>query len=768
MTKPGTDADSDALDSLPRKKTKTSGITNDMRLKNMPFDELRHQAQKSLSMRGDHIASLPAADAESLLEELQIHQIELEMQNHELLNTQVELETSREKYIDLYDYAPVGYLTLDSLGVISEANLTATKLLNNYRKDILGRKLSHFVYSFDQAMLHRHIQDVFLTTGKHSCEICFRTDTNIPLYIRLESEAVEDEHEVQHSCRTILIDITESKQAQNELLKLSRAVEASPTAVLITDINGIIEYVNPKLTEITGYDKEYLIGKSPRILQSGITLKSLYTDLWNTILCGKEWRGELSNRKKNGDLYWARNSISSVRDTKDKITHFIAMQEDMTHEVEITEQLNFQATHDALTGLINRLEFERRAERLLAMRQKKVDVHALCFLDLDQFKIVNDTCGHMAGDEMLRQISMVLQHEVRQRDTLARLGGDEFAVLMEHCPLDQAQRVTWSLLKAIQDFHFCWEDHTFKVGVSIGLVAITEITADLSELLKHADAACYMAKDQGRNRIHVYHENDADLAYRHGEIQWVERINQALEEDRFCLYAQTIMPFDERQGTHYELLLRMIGEKGQIIVPGAFLSAAERYGLIIKLDSWVIRKTFALLSMNPAILDQIHLISINLSGHSLAENSVLELIVSLLDETGLDAEKICFEITETAAISNLTKAQRFISSLQALGCRFALDDFGSGLSSFGYLKNLPVDYLKIDGLFIRDIVDNPIDYAMVKSINEIAQLMGMQTVAEFVENDQTKMLLKKIGVNYVQGYGISKPQPFEPLLDRSS
>jgi len=764
MTKP----DDDAPDSLTRKKQKKSGITNDMSWKTKQYDDLRHQARESLSMCGGYNASLPAANTDRLLEELQIHQIELEMQNNELLNTQVELEASRENYIDLYDFAPVGYLTLDSLGVILAANLTAAKSLNNYRKDISGKKLSHFVCSFDQDVLLSHLHNVFSTTEKHHCEICFKTNTSAPLYIRLESIVIEDEDEVHYGCRTIMIDITESKQSQNELLKLSRAVEASPTAVLITDINGTIEYINPKFTEITGYDREYLIGKSPRILQSGTTLKSLYTDLWNTILCGKEWRGELHNRKKNGDLYWARNSISAVKDTNDKITHFISMQEDMTQEVEISEQLNFQTTHDALTGLINRLEFERRAERLLTMRQKDLDVHALCFLDLDQFKIVNDTCGHMAGDEMLRQISMILQHEVRQRDTLARLGGDEFAVLMEHCPLDQAQRVAWSLLEAVQDFHFCWEEHTFKVGVSIGLVSITEITTDLSELLKQADAACYMAKDRGRNRIHVYHENDADLAYRHGEMQWVERINQALEEDRFCLYAQTIMPLDERQGVHYELLLRMIGEKGQIIVPGSFLPAAERYSLIIKLDNWVIRKTFSLLSANPAILDQIHLVSINLSGHSLAENNVLELIFSLLDETGIDAEKICFEITETAAILNLANAQRFISSLQALGCQFALDDFGSGLSSFGYLKNLPVDYLKIDGLFIKDIVDNPIDYAMVKSINEIAQLMGMRTVAEFVENDQTKMLLKKIGVNYAQGYGISKPQPFEQLLDQSS
>ncbi len=561
-------------------------------------------------------------------------------------------------------------------------------------------------------------------------------------------------------------DITERKQAEEELQKLSRAVEYSSSAVYITDLDGNIEYINPKFTEITGYAKEDAIGLNPRILQSEQTPEVVYEGLWKTITSGGEWKGELHNRKKDGSIYRARNSISGIRNNEGDITHYVAIQEDVTHEYELSEQLSYQASHDALTGLINRFEFERRTERLLSTVRHDKGEHALCFMDLDQFKVVNDTCGHIAGDEMLRQLSSLLNETVRHRDSLGRLGGDEFGVLMEHCSLDDAHRVATSILKAIQDYQFSWEGHIFKVGVSMGLVPITETTPNLTELLKNADAACYMAKDQGRNRIHTYHPEDSELAQRHGEMQWVTRLNQALEDDRFCLYAQLILPLNESTDKHYELLIRMIDEKGKIILPGMFLPAAERYNLISKIDRWVVENAFGLLADNPVFRKQIKFCSINLSGQSITENEFLEFIINQLDESGIGGEKICFEITETSAISNLSKAIKFISTLKGLECRFALDDFGRGLSSFAYLRNLPVDYLKIDGMFVKDIVDDPIDRAMVKSINEIGQVMGMQTIAEFVENDNIKGILNEIGVNYVQGYGIGKPLPFDELLAR--
>ncbi|MCH7881582.1 MAG: EAL domain-containing protein [Proteobacteria bacterium] len=564
-----------------------------------------------------------------------------------------------------------------------------------------------------------------------------------------------------------IVDVTERKLAEEELKKLWRAVECSSAIVIITDLKGIIEYVNPRFTEITGYTSDEAIGQTPRMLNSGKQSKAFYADLWKTILSGKEWKGEMHNRKKDGSLYWDRSSISGVRDADGNITHFIAIKDDVTQEYELTEQLSYQASHDALTGLVNRREFEQRANRLLATIQHDQADHAMCFLDLDRFKVINDTCGHPAGDELLRQLGKLLQTTVRKRDTLARLGGDEFGVLMEHCSLDQAQRVADAILQAIKDYQFFWEGEVFRIGASIGLVAITEATGNFTELFKQADAACYLAKDQGRNRIHTYHPEDTELAARHGEMQWVGRIDQALEDDRFCLYAQPIVALDGGKQRHYELLLRMLDEQGKIIPPGAFLPAAERYNLIEKLDLWVLNHACAFLAEPPAFVEQIDFVSINLSGPSLTNKEFLETILRNFSEYRVSPGKICFEITETVAVSNLESAASFISTLQQVGCRFALDDFGSGLSSFGYLKRLPVDYLKIDGMFVKGIVDDPIDYAMVRSINEIGQLMGMQTIAEFVENDEIRAKLKTIGVNYGQGYALGKPQPLEELLDSS-
>ena len=319
------------------------------------------------------------------------------------------------------------------------------------------------------------------------------------------------------------------------------------------------------------------------------------------------------------------------------------------------------------------------------------------------------------------------------------------------------------LQKAIQNFQFFWEGRSFRIGVSTGLVAITNTTPSLTELLKQADSACYLAKDLGRNRIHVYRPDDTQLSIRHGDMQWVGGINRALDDGRFCLYAQPIEPLSGSTDKHYEILLRMIDERENIIHPSAFLPAAERFDLMHKLDIWVIENVFALMASHPAFVEQIQFISINLSGQSLTNGDILDSIITQLKESRIDASKICFEVTETAAISNLKRATTFISALKGLGCGFALDDFGSGLSSFGYLKNLPVDYLKIDGMFVKDMVDDPIDHAMVKSINEIGHVMGMKTIAEFVENDEIKGMLREIGVDYAQGNAIGKPQPITEI-----
>ncbi len=498
-------------------------------------------------------------------------------------------------------------------------------------------------------------------------------------------------------------------------------------------------------------------------------MPGIYDEIWRTIRQGKEWRGELQYRKKNGDLYWAQELIAPMLDAEGKATHFVATQVDITEARRLNEETSYQATHDQLTGLINRHEFDLRLERVILAAKNNLTEHALCFLDLDQFKIVNDTCGHIAGDELLRQIGGLLQGNVRSRDTIARLGGDEFAILMEHCSIDLAFGACEQILKLLQDFRFHWQDYTFIIGGSIGLAIIDQHTRDSSEALRNVDTACYSAKDAGRNRVEVHREDSLRLQQRRGEIQWSTEISEALDDDRFLLYAQPIKPLSNPdRGMSYEVLVRMLRKDGEISPPGAFLPAAERYNSINRIDRWVVMHTFDWLKTNADKLNHVATISINLSGLSMSDESMLTFIVDGLEAANIPPEKVKFEITETAAIANLRSATIFIETLRKIGIRFALDDFGSGLSSFAYLKKLQVDSLKIDGMFVKDMLDDPLDFEMVKSINEIGHVMGLETIAEFVENDDILNKLAEIGVDFVQGYGIGKPAPIDDILNALS
>ena len=431
-------------------------------------------------------------------------------------------------------------------------------------------------------------------------------------------------------------------------------------------------------------------------------------------------------------------------------------------ERKLRMQLSYQASHDALTGLINRFEFETRLQRLLENAHHENTAHALIYIDLDQFKVVNDTCGHVAGDELLRQLSSLLTKNIRNHDTLARLGGDEFGLLLEYCDSAYSLKIANTLLKLVQDFRFVWDDNNFVVGASIGVVVIDANSGNITDLMRAADAACYSAKDAGRNRVHVVQENDTTLASHYGEMLWVTKINNALDENRFVLFYQRISSLNKselKQKDMFEVLVRMKDENGEIIPPGAFIPAAERYNIMISLDRWVIGEVITWLSENHSTLQNLGKCSINISGSSIGHPDFLSYIKQKINTSNVPADKICFEITETSAVRHLSEATKFIDELKAIGCSFALDDFGCGLSSFAYLKNLQVDYLKIDGMFVRDIDNDPIDYAMVKSINEIGHVMGKKTIAEFVENDKVLAILQDIGIDYVQGYGIEAPRP---------
>jgi diguanylate cyclase (GGDEF)-like protein len=429
------------------------------------------------------------------------------------------------------------------------------------------------------------------------------------------------------------------------------------------------------------------------------------------------------------------------------------------------ERASYQATHDALTGLINRREFERRLTEALYEANLDDSQHVLLYMDLDQFKIVNDTCGHIAGDALLQQLHGAIQDRIRQNDSLGRLGGDEFGVLLKHCSVDDALRVADNLRQAVQDFSFTWDGKSFAVGVSIGAVGIDRNSGGVSNLLSAADAACYMAKELGRNRVQLYRKTDADLVRQHGDMLWVTRLSEALNNDSFQLYCQPIAPLSTSvsEPSHYEILVRLQDQNGNISPPGAFIPAAERYDMIALLDRWVVDHAFDCLPQ--CRQSQGIRFSINLSAKSLGDKSLLDYIERRIRNGDVRGQEICFEITESAAVTSLSAARHFITTLKVLGCRFSLDDFGRGMSSFSYLKTLPVDYLKIDGSFIKEIVVDPVGRAMVNAINQVAHTMNLQTIAEFVESQAILNELQQMEIDYAQGYHICKPFPINELTD---
>ena len=430
------------------------------------------------------------------------------------------------------------------------------------------------------------------------------------------------------------------------------------------------------------------------------------------------------------------------------------------------EELSYQASHDKLTGLYNRHEFDIRLNQSLDLAKHEGLNSTLCYMDLDQFKIINDTCGHIAGDELLKQISCSLKSELRESDFIARLGGDEFGVLLQGCSEDDAVRLATKLLHSVDKFHFSWEGTTFHVGVSIGVAAITSDTVSAHDILSLADVACYTAKDKGRNQIHIYQPNDQVLKRKRGDMLWASQIRDALKNNSFALYQQRIIPTNptSTHKNHYEILLRIPDENGKLTSPMKFIGAAELYGLMTKIDDWVVKNCFKWITRNKKAMQNIEQISINLSGQSLSSRQFLDTTTTLLETTKIDHSKICFEITETNAISNYERAIDFIYKIKSYGCKFALDDFGSGMSSFAYLKTLNVDYLKIDGSYVHNIVNNPIDRAMVEAVNKIGHAMGIETIAEYVEDQDVLNMLAKIGVDYAQGYGISHPAPLDDLI----
>ncbi|MGB0561430.1 MAG: PAS domain S-box protein [Spirulinaceae cyanobacterium] len=568
------------------------------------------------------------------------------------------------------------------------------------------------------------------------------------------------------------IDITTQKQLEQDLAEaLSQEKELAQITlqsigegVITTNAQGRITYLNPVATELTGWTLAQARNQPLPLVFTVVqeqTLQPAQNIVEQVITTGQRLSGgrQLALVHRQGGQSSIEDSAAPIRDRHGEILGVVLVFRDVTHARTLANQLSWQANHDSLTGLMNRHYFEEQLTQLLVQAQREHQQHVLCYLDLDQFKVVNDTCGHIAGDELLRQISAVIKLKIRNSDVLARLGGDEFGILLYGCPLDKAVKVAETIRQAVYDYRFTWQGKTFGVGVSMGLVLLDHESSSLTSLLSAADTACYAAKDKGRNRIMVYQPDDSELVYQRQERRWSVRIRQAIESDRFQLLRQPIVAAHDPQHPtppHYEVLLRMIDESGQLIPPSVFIPAAERYDLMPILDRWVIEHCFARLASQPLLAHQ--QLAINLSGASLNHEQFLPFLQSRLASAAIAPEQICFEITETTAIANLNQATRFIGELKSLGCHFALDDFGSGMSSFGYLKSLPVDFLKIDGRFIQDILEDATTYAIVESINHVGHVIGLKTIAECVESEAMTQKLQEIGVDFLQGYGTGQPE----------
>jgi diguanylate cyclase (GGDEF)-like protein/PAS domain S-box-containing protein len=559
-----------------------------------------------------------------------------------------------------------------------------------------------------------------------------------------------------------------------EKVRAQVTLESIGDGVITTDAEGRIVYMNPVAEQFTEWKGDAARGKPLSEVFKIFDEDSKRLEEYPIHYCLQEGRvirhdsHHLLMSQEGGKIE-VQDSAAPIRDRDGTILGAVVVFHDVTEIQSMARRMAFLASHDPLTGLLNRREFETRLNQVLENAQTGQREHALLYLDLDQFKIVNDTCGHIAGDELLKQLANHMQKEIRASDVLARLGGDEFGVVLEDCSVDKAKQIAELLRQSVKDFRFLWESRTFEIGVSIGLVPISRDSGGITEVMSAADSACYVAKDHGRNRIHIYQPGDRAMAQRRGEMQWVHRLRKGLENNSFDLYCQAIVPLGEEaspSARFYEILVRVQDE--DLVLPAAFIPAAERYHLMPSIDRWVIRTVFSMLEEHQARSGADEpgsaRFAINLSGQSLGDEKFLEFVMQQFAQHRISPANICFEITETAAIANLARARDFIARFKSMGCRFALDDFGSGLSSFGYLKSLSVDYLKIAGDFIEGMVEDPVDHAMVEAINQIGHVMGLTTIAESVENAPILNSIREMGVDYAQGLGIDTPKPLHQVL----
>ncbi len=692
------------------------------------------------------------------------------------------LRTSEARYRGLFENVIDGVYIASREGEIVTANPALVQMLGYdsvYDLKSAGKTTVLYVNPIDRERVFARLEAQGVVKN---FEYRLRCKDGSEIVVLENSRAIRDENGIVVAHEGTITDITERKRAETRIFEEKERAQVTLQSigdgVITADADGNVDYINPVAQDLTGWDMRSARGTPVTDIMMIVNAHTRAPVENPVVRCLKEGRViTLAENSvlitQNGDEVPIQDSAAPIRDRIGNIVGSVMVFHDVSRETRLFRQLSYQASHDSLTGLINRREFENHLIGALEKtRGNAEETHALLYLDLDQFKVVNDTFGHSAGDALLRLLTEKIQAKIRSSDVLARLGGDEFGILLEQCDEKRAIEVAEDIRVSIEGFRFEWQNSFTTVRCSIGIVLITSENTDAAELMSSADVACYSAKDMGRNQVHLYQDSDAGM--RHEEMKWVSRITSAVEENRFELFYQPIIGIGKKNGHHrghYEILLRMRDENGELVGPNQFIPAAERYNLMPTLDRWVVHEALSELADRNDKGAARYTLAINLSGTSLSEDRFLDFVIDELVKQKLPDGAICFEITETAAISNLSRVVHFMQALKKLGCKFSLDDFGSGLSSFTYLKNLPVDYLKIDGQFIRNVANDDVDESMVKAISDVGHAMGIETIAERVETKQVLEKLGSLGIEFAQGYYIAKPasvETFQPCAEQTA
>jgi len=683
-------------------------------------------------------------------------------QSHHLLaDTTQQLDSSRERFgwlLGAMDALEEGIVAQGTDGTILSCNASAERILGAARRELIGRQMA----SLDMYALHEDgsrlsIQELAPTIAQATGNSCTQTVAILRpdgsrTWVVLNSQPIRSTDGNAEGVVTSLSDITARRHSEQRILLQAAALNSAANAMAITDYRGVIQWINPAFTELTGYTPAEAVGRTMSILSSGKQTAEFYGQMLETIRRGDTWQGELLNRKKDGTLYAEEQTITPVRDDTGRISHFVASKRDVTERKRQEDHIRYLATHDPLTDLPNRRALKFELERIIRDARSGKQ-HALLMMDLDNFKIVNDTLGHSAGDRLLVTLSRILRRSLRPSDMLVRLGGDEFSVLLEDTSLEDAQAIGERIRKEIGGFHFNLNGRVFVHSISVGIVLL-ENGIDSRQAQVLADAALYAAKNEGKNRVVVYRSEDDALDGLAEYDKWASQVREALARNRFELYFQPIVELGSREAERHEVLLRMVDEKGGTILPEAFLPAAERYGLMPEVDRWVLDRVFDMLAEHPELQ-----VSVNLSGSSLSDESLLEHVERRVAQAQLGPGQLSIEVTEMAAITDLVQARRWMTRLTDSGCCFALDNFGVGLSSLSYLRSMPADCIKIDGSFVHNLDTDAGSRAIVEAIANVAHALGKKVIGKWVKNEEVARILQDMGVEYGQGYHWGRPDP---------